>query len=40
MPRHVSPLKVIMPAVSGIGYGGVSVGDDRYGDAGCTGLAG
>jgi hypothetical protein len=32
-PGHVSPLRVIMPAASGIGYGRVSVGDDRDGDA-------
>ncbi len=32
-PGHLSPLRVIMPAVSGIGYGMVTVGDDRDGDA-------
>jgi hypothetical protein len=32
-PTSVSSLRVIMPAVSGIGYGRVSVGDDRDGDA-------
>jgi hypothetical protein len=32
-PGHISALKVIMPAVSGVGYGMVSVGDDRDGDA-------
>jgi hypothetical protein len=32
-PGHVSPLRVIMPAASGIGYGMVTVGDDRDGDA-------
>src|SRR5258708_36313379 len=32
-PGYVSPLRVIMPAVSGIGYGMVGVGDDRDGDA-------
>jgi hypothetical protein len=32
-PGHVSALKVIMPAVSGVGYGMVSVGGDRDGDA-------
>lgn len=37
-PGHISALRVIMPAVSGIGYGRVSVGDDRDGDAVITFL--
>lgn len=32
-PGYTSPLRVIMPAEAGIGYGRVSVGDDRDGDA-------